>query len=112
MSFLSIDQTDLHHSMELCFAGAACGLRTNSSELVRVLADLSISTGGTVPRGFEMRVVVNVSSDEAAGEPHFRGLHHVVTASFGRSNVFVFHILRRTLSAGVSAAAYGGGGFW
>src|SRR5216684_4522173 len=67
MSFISIDQTDLHYSMELCFAGAACDLR---------------------------------------------GLHHVVTASFGRSNVFVFDILRRTLSASVSAAIARDESFW
>src|SRR5260370_9240785 len=112
MSFLSIDQTDLHHSIELCFAGAACDLRTNSSDLARVLEDISISTADTVPSGFDMRVVVDEASDEAAGEPHFRGLHHVVTASFGRSNVFVFDILRRTLSASVSAAIARDGPFW
>ncbi len=59
-----------------------------------------------------MRVVVDESTDEAAGEPHFRGLHHVVTASFGRSNVFVFDILRRTLSASVSAAIARDDRFW
>jgi hypothetical protein len=112
MSSISIDQTDLHYSMELCFAGAACDLRTNSSELAKVLEDLSISTGDTVSSGFEMRVVVDESSDEGAGEPHFRGLHHVVTASFGRSNVFVFDILRRTVSAGVSAAIARDDRFW
>jgi hypothetical protein len=112
MSFLSIDQTDLHCSMELCFAGAACDLRTNSSELARVLEDLSISTADTVPSVFRMRVVVDESSDEGAGEPHFRGLHHVVTASFGMSNVFVFDILRRTVSASVSAAIARDGPFW
>jgi hypothetical protein len=112
MSFLSIDRTDLHYSIELCFAGAACDLRTNSSELARVLEDLSIPTGGTVLTGFNMRVVVDESSDEAAGEAHFRGLHHVVTASFGRSNLFVFDILRRTLSAGVSAAIARDSRFW
>ena len=112
MSFISIDQTDLHYSMELCFAGAACDLRTNSSELARVLEDISISTADAVPSGFDMRVVVDESSDEVAGEPHFRGLHHVVTASFGRSNVFVFDILRRTLSASVSAAIARDESFW
>jgi hypothetical protein len=112
MSFISIDQTDLHYSMGLCFAGAACDLRTNSSELARVLEELSISTADAVPSGFNMRVVVDESSDEAAGEPHFRGLHHVVTASFGRSNMFVFDILRRTLSASVSAAIARDDRFW
>jgi hypothetical protein len=112
MSFLSIDRTDLHYSIELCFAGVACDLRTNSSELARVLEDLSIPTGGTVLTGFKMRVVVDESSDEAAGDAHFRGLHHVVTAYFGRSNLFVFDILRRTLSAGVSAAIARDSRFW
>jgi len=112
MSFLSIDQTDLHYSRELCFAGAACDLHTNSSELAGALEGLSISTGDTVSSGFSMRIVVDKSSVEAAEEPHFRGLHHVVTASFGRSNVFVFDILRRTLIASVSAAVARDGRFW
>jgi hypothetical protein len=112
MSFLCIDQTALPYSMKLCFAGATCDLRTNSCELARVLEGLPISTGDTVSSGFSMRVVVDESSGEAAGEPHFRGLHHVVTASFGRSNVFVFDILRRTLSAGVSAAIARDDRFW
>src|SRR5271154_10063 len=112
MLFLSIHQTDLHYSMELCLAGAACDLRTNSPVLARALEGLSIPTGDTVASGFRMRVIVDESSEEFAGEPHFRGLHHVVTASFGRSNVFVFDILRRTLSAGVSAAVAQDGRFW
>jgi hypothetical protein len=112
MPFISVDQTDLHFSMELCFAGAACHLRTNSSALAGVLEGLSISRGDTVPSGFDMRVLVDDSTDEAAGEPHFRGLHHLVTASFGRSNVFMFDILRRTLTASVSVAIERDGHFW
>jgi hypothetical protein len=112
MSFLAIDQTDLRYSRKLCFAGAACDLGTNSSELAGALEGLSISTIETVSSGFSMRIVVDESSGETAGEPHFRGLHHVVTASFGRSNVFVFDILRRTLIASVSAAVARDGRFW
>jgi hypothetical protein len=59
-----------------------------------------------------MRVVVDESSDEAAGDPYFRGLHHVVSASFGNSNVFVFDVLRRNLSASVSAAVALDVRFW
>jgi hypothetical protein len=112
MLFVSIDQTALFQSRKLCFAGAACNLRTNSPELARVLEGLSIATGETVHSGFNMRVVVDESTDEGAGEPHFRGLHHVVTASFGRSNMFVFDILHRTLSARVSAAVARDYRFW
>jgi hypothetical protein len=112
MSFISIDQTILSHSRELCFAGAACDLRTNSPELANLLELLSISAGGLRTGRFSMRIVVDSSSTEAAGESHFRGLHHVVTASFGNSNMFVFDILRRTLSAVVSGAVARDNRFW
>jgi hypothetical protein len=112
MSFVSIDQTALSHTRDLCFAGAACDLRTNSSELADVMELLSISRGALCPSRFSMRVVVDESSSEAAGEPHFRGLHHVVIASFGGSNLFVFDILRRSLHATVSSAVARDGRFW
>jgi hypothetical protein len=112
MPVFCIDQTALPYSRNLCFAGAACELRTNSSQLARVLENLSISTDYAVPGGFSMRVFVEEASNAAAGEPHFRGLHHVVTASFGSSNLFVFDILRRTLSARVSAAIVRDERFW
>jgi hypothetical protein len=112
MRFVSIDQTVLSHSRELCFAGAACELHTNSSELLGVLDLLSISISTLCLSRFSMRVVVDESSSEAAGVPHFRGLHHVVTASFGNSNVFVFDVLRRSLSANVSAAVAADYRFW
>src|SRR4051812_27369322 len=112
MSFISIDRTDLPYSMELCFAGAACHLATNSSDLARALESLSIATVDGETSGFRMRIVVNESSNESAGEPHFRGMQHVVTASFGRSNLFVFDILRRTISASVSAAIARDHRFW
>jgi hypothetical protein len=98
--------------MELCFTGAPCNLRTNSLELGRALERQSISCGDYGLSGFSMRVIVDGASREPIGEPHFRGLHHVVTASFGRSNLFVWDILRRTLSASVSATVAGDDRFW
>jgi hypothetical protein len=112
MLLVSIDQTALPHARELCFAGAGCDLHTNSSELAKVLELLSISASASCLSRFSMRVVVDESSNEAAGEPHFRGLHHVVTASFGPSNLFVFDILRRTLSASVSGMVARDDRFW
>jgi hypothetical protein len=112
MQFVSIDQTVLPHSRELCFAGVACELQTNSPELARVLEFLSIPANLLQLSRFSMRAAVDESSDEAAGEPHFRGLHHVVIASFGRSNVFVFDILRRTLNASISGVVARDVRFW
>jgi hypothetical protein len=59
-----------------------------------------------------MRIVVNESSLEPIQEPHFRGLRHVVTASFGAGNIFIFDVLRRTLSASISRAAAKDFRFW
>jgi hypothetical protein len=112
ISFVSIDQTILSHSRELCFAGAGCDLHTNSPELANVLELLSISAGASCMGRFSMRVCVDPLSTEAAGEPHFRGLHHAVTASFGNSNMFVFDVLRRTLSATVSGEVARDIRFW
>jgi hypothetical protein len=112
MQFVSIDQTVLPHSRELCFAGVACDLQTNSPELGRVLEFLSIPANLLCLSRFSARVAVDEFSDEAAAEPHFRGLHHVVIASFGRSNVFVFDILRRTLSASISGVVSRDVRFW
>jgi hypothetical protein len=102
MQFVSIDKTALPYSTELCFAGSPCDLQTNSPDLVRVLELLSLPLKVSGTGLFRMRIIVDQSSNEAVESPHFRGLHHVVTASFGVSNVFVFDILRRTLSASVS----------
>jgi hypothetical protein len=112
MKFISIDQTVLPYSLELCFAGAACDLQTNSVELITVLQLISLPVNVLGPSRFTMHVAVDPCSEEAAGAPHFRGLHHVVTASFGSTNVFVFDILRRTLSAHVSEAVARDLRFW
>jgi hypothetical protein len=112
MSFVLIDQAARPHWKTLCFSGAACDLRTNSFELAATLERLSISSDDPEVSGFSMQVAVDESSHEGVGEPHFRGLHHVVTAFFGSSNVFVFDILRRTLSASVSASVARDDRFW
>ena len=77
-----------------------------------VLESLSLALNIPESGRFTMRVVVDQSSSEAAGPAHFRGMHHVVTASFGASNVFVFDILRRTLSASISGAMARDHRFW
>jgi hypothetical protein len=112
MPSVSIDRTVLSYSRELCFAGAPCGLLTNSQILAGVLDLLSIPASDVGASRFDMRIIVDERSVEAAGLPHFRGLHHVVTASFGSSNVFVFDVLRRRLSASISGVIAQDHQFW
>jgi hypothetical protein len=112
MLFVPIDETALPHQRRLFFAGARCDLQTNSLGLARLLEALSVAEWRSDSSDFTMRVVVDETRGDSAGKPHFRGLHHVVIASFGESNIFVFDILRRTLSAHVSGAAARDYGFW
>jgi hypothetical protein len=112
MFFVNVDRIDLVHRKELCFAGAACDVRTNSADLAQTLDLLSDPTADHAAIGFGMRIVVDESSAEVANDAYFRGLHHVVTASFGKSNMFVFDILRRTLSANVSGVVARDYRFW
>ncbi len=112
MLFTSIDETTLLHQGSLCFAGATCDLHTNSVGLAGLLEFLSTVTRPSGLSHFTMRIFVDESRYETAGEAHFRGLHHVVTASFGQSNMFVFDILRRTVSARISGVAAADSRFW
>lgn len=112
MRVVSTDRTVLPYSRELCFAGAGCDLQTTSSDLAGVLEVLSTAPSFSCVSRFAMRVAVDETSREPTGSPHFRGLHHVVVASFGTSNVFVFDILRRSLSASVSGAVARDYRFW
>jgi hypothetical protein len=103
MKVVLIDKTDLAHRRNLCFGGAMCDLHTNSIGLAGILEGLAGAVDDEGVSKFCMQVVVNNDAREPAGSPHFRGLHHLVTASFGNGNVFLFDLLRRKLSASISA---------
>jgi hypothetical protein len=105
MKSVSVDPTILLYAQELRFAGVACDLITNSLELRALLSQLSHVENCEPGNRFSMRIVVNESSFDPIEEPHFRGLRHVVTASFGTGNIFIFDVLRRTLSASISRVA-------
>jgi hypothetical protein len=109
---VSVDPTILAYGKELHFAGVACDLVTNSIELRALLNELSYTA--VIPTGsrFSMRIRVNESSTQPIESPHFRGLRHVVTASFGIGNLFIFDILRCRVSASISAIAAKDVRFW
>jgi hypothetical protein len=112
MMSVSVNPTILPYSKELRFAGLVCDLFTNSLGLQALLSQLSQGANSLTANRFSMRIVVNELSSEPIGVPHFRGLHHVVTASFGTGNIFIFDILRRTLSASISTIAAKDVRFW
>jgi hypothetical protein len=109
---VSVDPTILPYSKKLRFAGVVCDLFTNSLALRTLLSQLSHDGNSLTGNRFSMRIVVNESSSEPVEDPHFRGLRHVVTASFGIGNIFIFDILRCTLSASISTIAAKDVRFW
>lgn len=93
-------------------AGARCRVATNSRN-VALAIEMWRRCDGALPAGdFSMQVVVHQSKGEVRGDPHFRGLGHLVLASFGEANVFVFDLARRNVIATVSEEVAGDQLFW
>jgi hypothetical protein len=60
-----------------------------------------------------MQIVLNTGNVTGTAQPpHFRGLSHLVTASFGDDNVFVFDLLRRTVAGTISEETAVDSKFW
>jgi len=97
---------------ELSFslAGAGCNLRTNSAALAETLRQSTVSWQGSTLCAFN----VEATSDDLSpvGPAHFRGMHHVVVASFGVANVFVFDLRRQVVTAKVSQTLANDPDFW
>lgn len=106
-----IDAATLHHRLSLQIAGTRCEVRTNRSCVASTLEDWRITEAENCAAGFSMEILVTAGAD-AIGETHFRGLHHVVVASFAPANIFVFDLLRRTIAATVSENVARDRQFW
>jgi hypothetical protein len=99
-------------NIELSFslAGAGCVLRTNFPALAE---NIERSAGKWLENAVcELHVEVDADDPSPLGPAHFRGMHHVIVASFGVANVFVFDLLRRIATAKVSGAVASDAAFW
>jgi hypothetical protein len=112
MRYLVIDNQNLPYTGILEIAGSSCSLRTNSLELASTLCSWCRGRKEHNAAGFSLRVVVSQAKDDRATPPHFRGLDHIVIATFGGSNVFMFDLFRREISATVSAETARTASFW
>lgn len=61
---------------------------------------------------FTMRILVTEDKTTGSSIPHFRGLHHLVIATFGPQNIFVFDLARRNITASVSEEIAANEAFW
>jgi hypothetical protein len=97
---------------ELRVAGALCRVATNSHTVEQAL-QMWRGGDGRLPAGeFSMQVLVTDKAGEGRGNPYFRGLRHLVIASFGAANMFVFDLARRNVLAAVSEELAGDQLFW
>ena len=107
-----IDDAALTYSDELKLAGALCNLRANSHIVGDTLRKWRANNAQGGIGAFEMQVVTTGERDIGSRRPHFRGLAHLVTASFGEANIFVFDLARRKVIATISEEVAADHGFW
>lgn len=99
-------------NVELAFslAGAGCILSTNSAALAENVRRSTVACPG--PAVCALHVDVLAGDTSPLSLPHFRGMHHIVVASFGVANVFVFDLRRRVGTAKVSETVAHDVEFW
>jgi hypothetical protein len=102
----------LRCSSKLSFAGAICELTTNSRILGEILSDSTDVLVEDSKPVFTMEIIVEEDQEILAGAPHFRGMHHLVIATFGVANVFVFDLLRRHVRARITHSIANDRRFW
>jgi hypothetical protein len=109
---IAIDPAALTCNYEFLLAGAVCRVATNSTILGTVLpAELAPHLQEAAGE-FTMQVLVSGENSMCSSPPHFRGLHHLVLATFGPQNIFVFDLARRHVTAIVSEQLAVNEAFW
>jgi hypothetical protein len=111
MKEISINVAELPYRYQLQLAGITCNVATNCNVLQHTLRTWSVSESNQ-PASFSMQVLVSAEVDTYNDRPHFRGLQHLVIASFGPANIFVFDLARRLVSATVSLQLANDQSFW
>jgi hypothetical protein len=109
---MTIDETSLGYRGALELAGTRCEVLSNSRPLMSALGAWNAEVTEKSPITFSIQILVNEDLADTSGRPHFRGLHHVVIASFGAANVFIFDLLRRKVAATVSGKIARDTRFW
>jgi hypothetical protein len=109
---IAIEPGALSIRCELQVAGAICRVATNSHNVGQALRTWKRRDSIPPAGEFSMQILVTDGVRERRDTPHFRGLHHLVIASFGGGNVFVFDVARRNVVATVAEEVAGDQLFW
>jgi len=106
-----IEPGSLNYAHQLSMGGAICRLSTNSSVLAETLSRWLDSGKTTFHHTFCMQILVRGGKGETI-PAHFRGRGHLVTASFGDDNLFVFDLARLAVFGTVSEQVAADAMFW
>jgi hypothetical protein len=110
---LGSDVLPLH--AELLLARVRCILATNSEEVLSCVSHWLSADPSPYSLGqpIHMEILMDSSiSRHRSAKPHFRGLRHMVFATFGAQEVFAFDLLRRSVVGAVSRATARDSSFW
>ena len=113
MNVLTIDSSVLGYRFNAELAGVVCEIETNYRCLQSTLCRWPPGRPNSPEVDkLSMQIFVAPGSARPARRPHFRGLHHVVVASFGHANAFVIDLLRRRICARISEGGARDSRFW
>jgi hypothetical protein len=110
-----VNRTALPLQTDLLIAGAHCAFATNSEQILSAVHRWRCSSRPRSRRTFEMKVLLDSSlpsNRDLKSQTHFRGLHHLVFATIGAYELFVFDLFRRQVAGAVSQASASEQRFW
>jgi len=107
----TIDASQLPLGGVINLLGRTGRVATNDRGLLDVLH--SLCAGASIdPVAFRLQVFVHSHASPSGELPYFRGLHHLVFATFGSTNLFVFDILGRNIMATIAKELAHDRNFW
>jgi hypothetical protein len=108
---LVFDESQLPLRGEIQVVGRAAKVATNDQILLEVLRDI-YTPGSKGAAAFSLLLSVHKGPSLPDTLPYFRGLHHLVFAKFGPSNLFVFDIATRSVKAAITGELAHDRAFW
>jgi hypothetical protein len=110
-----VNRTALPLQTDLLIAGAHCAFATNSEQILAAVDRWRCPSRPPSGRTFEMNVFLDATlpgSRDVKAQTHFRGLHHLVFATIGSYELFVFDLCRRQVVGAVSQCSASEPSFW
>jgi hypothetical protein len=110
-----VNRTALPLQTDLLIAGAHCAFATNSEQILASVERWRCPGRPRSSRTFEMNVFLDPSlpsNRDVKTQLHFRGLHHLVFATIGSYELFVFDLSRKQVAGAVSQGSASEPSFW